>query len=103
MGSDFQNQNLGFLKQKRTTFRMATGDPLISLSTSHQMATSLGCKSKILHEIHHIRCLAFLSCLNLFISPLPTQPHHGNSEDAISTGVLSHLPGKPKHVLPAGL
>lgn len=83
---------------------MATGDPLISLSMSHQMATSLGCKSKLVHEIHYVLLPGFpVLLLSLFVSPLSAQLHHGNSEDAISTRVLHHLPGKPKHVLPAGL
>lgn len=43
----------------------------------------LGCKSEILHEVHNICFLVFLS-LNLSVRPLSTQLHHGDLEDAIS-------------------
>lgn len=51
-GSSFQNQILGFLKEKRALSQIAIGEsPLTCLSTSHQMATSGGCKHKLFQGI----------------------------------------------------
>lgn len=70
----FRTRTQDFWSRKEALFGWSQEIPLASFSTSHPMATSLGCKSEIFMRFTFV-FLVFLS-LNLSVRPLSTQLHH---------------------------